>query len=473
MDEEPIKGGARRRALGYSADGIDWVNDCLLDNDDDMIGGKGFFKKIGKDISKSNKKLSKGFSKVATAVNPMTYVTKSGEKLMGSLGDVTHDYILPSVVAVGKPVLDATAEVASTALTGNPVLGKALVDTAWKKMVVDKGADPRANQKSALLGKVSGVAGDAIAEGVSAGMRRRAGSRASQIVSAIEAKDLINTHKMKNPSRWLKDKYGHYVEPRHEELVEAQPSGVAKAKMVVARKLVEAQPSTVAKAKMVVARKLVEAQPSGVAKAKMVIAPRMAEQFIDQYQQAEDYDQQQEEEQTPAKKKYVRPQRGVKGARGKRGAQKKDKMTVEEQQASRKATLARERAKTISLSSEIRDVVKAIPTMNYLELMALKPTLIRFNNAERTKAEDNNLEKLKKAFNKRGEELKKGNQGRTQGMALARARDISDDDEVIEGFGRGKGLTNKIVKHLDKDNKEMKKLSKAFKRHMDTEEATK
>jgi hypothetical protein len=215
---------------------------------------------------------------------------------------------------------------------------------------------------------------------------------------------------------------------------------------------------------------LVEAHPSTQAKAKMVIAPRMAEQFIDQYQQAEDYDHQQEEEQTPAKKKYVRPQRGVKGARGKRGAQKKAKMTVEEQQASRKATLARERAKTISLSSEIRDVVKAIPTMNYLELMALKPTLIRFNNAERTKAEDNNLEKLKKAFNKRGEELKQSNQGRTQGMALARARDISDEDDVIEGFGRGKGLTNKIVKHLDNDNKEMKKLSKAFKRHMDTEE---
>jgi hypothetical protein len=55
-------------------------------------------------------------------------------------------------------------------------------------------------------------------------------------------------------------------------------------------------------------------------------------------------------------------------------------------------------------------------------------------------------------------------------MALARARDISDEDDVIEGFGRGKGLTNKIVKHLDNDNKEMKKLSKAFKRHMDTEE---
>jgi hypothetical protein len=160
----------------------------------------------------------------------------------------------------------------------------------------------------------------------------------------------------------------------------------------------------------------------------------------------------------------------VKGARGKRGTQKKAKMTAEEQQASRKATLERERAKTISLSSEIRDVVKAIPTMNYLELMALKPTLIRFNNAERTKAEDNNLKKLKTAFNKRGAELKVSNQGRTQGMALARARDTSDDDDVIEGFGRGKGLTNKIVKHLDKDNKEIKKLSKAFKKHLDTEE---
>ena len=228
-------------------------------------------------------------------------------------------------------------------------------------------------------------------EGAGRKMKGRAGvrytkkgvpvSRASQIVSAMEAKRLINLQKIKNPSQWLKDKYG--------------------------------------------------------------------------------------------KKKYVRKQRGVKGARGKRGAQKTAKMTVEEQQASRKATLAKARAKTISLSSEIRDVVKAIPTMNYLELMELKPTLIRFNNAERTKAEDNNLEKLKKAFNKRSEELKESNKGRTQGMALARARDISDDD-VIEGFGRqGKGLTNKIVKHLDKDNKEMIKLHRAFQKHMDTEEATK
>jgi hypothetical protein len=417
-----------------------------------------------------------------------------------------------------------------------------------------------------------------------AGVRRMKGvpvSRASQIVSAIEAKSvksakkLIDLQKMKNPSKYLQKKYGHV------ELEEAHPSGVAKAKMVIAPKkagikvialftnayydnwvitddgevleLTKSKRFVVIKtkgsikdafdwllkdrkkdlfvsnytynqatytirdrdklkeygltlivpspnvleifyvnwfdnkqpyAKMIYDEaeinkpprheELVEAHPSTQARPKMVINQRIAEQFIDQYQQAEDYDQQQEEEQTPAKKKYVRPQRGVKGARGKRGEQKTAKMTEEEKKASRKATLAKARAKTISLSSEIKDVVKAIPTMNYLELTALKPTLIRFNNAERTKAEDNNLEKLKKAFNKRGEELKQSNQGRTKGMALARARDISNDDEVIEGFGRkGKGLTNKIVKHLDKDNKEMIKLHRAFQKHMDTEEATK
>jgi hypothetical protein len=438
-DMNQLKGG-RRRALNYSANDIDWFNDGLLDDDDEMFGGD-IFKDISKGAKSLGKKISKGTKSVVKktgAIAKKGYQTINKTALKQDWGGYIETVKEP-LLEVLEPAMSAAME---TAGVPAPVADTISASAVGSAKAVNFGKSLKGQGQKALTGAIKGAISGAVGS-MTGGDPEEGGvrytkkgvpvSRAYQIVSAIEAKSqksakkLIDLQKMKNPSKYLIKKYGHV--------------------------------------------ELEEAHPSTQARPKMVINQRIAEQFIDQYQQAEDYDQQQEE--APAKKKYVRPQRGVKGARGKRGAQKTAKMTVEEQQASRKATLAKERAKTISLSSEIRDVVKAIPTMNYLELVALKPTLIRFNNAKRTKAEDNNLEKLKKAFNKRSEELKESNKGRTQGMALARARDISDDD-VIEGFGRkGKGLTNKIVKHLDKDNKEMIKLHRAFQKHMDTEEATK
>jgi hypothetical protein len=51
---------------------------------------------------------------------------------------------------------------ASTLLTGNPLLGKALADSLWDNMVANKGIDPRDRQKSEELGNFSGAIGNVL-----------------------------------------------------------------------------------------------------------------------------------------------------------------------------------------------------------------------------------------------------------------------------------------------------------------------
>jgi hypothetical protein len=112
---------------------------------------------------KGGSKLSQGFAKVAEKINPMSYAIKNKKtrNLMTSSGDVTHDYILPSVVEIGKPIAEAAAMGLSTMATGNPLLGKVVFDSLYKNMVSEKGYDVRKNQKSAALGKVSKALGQA------------------------------------------------------------------------------------------------------------------------------------------------------------------------------------------------------------------------------------------------------------------------------------------------------------------------
>jgi hypothetical protein len=116
----------------------------------EMVGGK---VKIGKAFSKGIKALNKA--------NPIMLAIKD-KKARGAMttsGDIAYNYALPAAVEVGKPALDAAAMAASTAVTGNPLAGKVLVDTLWDKMVAEKGYDPRQRQRSQLLGSVSKEAG--------------------------------------------------------------------------------------------------------------------------------------------------------------------------------------------------------------------------------------------------------------------------------------------------------------------------
>jgi hypothetical protein len=87
---------------------------------------------------------------------------KKTSKLMRQSGEITNDYLLPAVVAMGKPVYDATAMTASTMITGNPIAGKILADALWDNMVANKGIDPRDRQKSELLGIVSSQIGNVL-----------------------------------------------------------------------------------------------------------------------------------------------------------------------------------------------------------------------------------------------------------------------------------------------------------------------
>jgi hypothetical protein len=169
----------RPRRLNYGSDDIDWIGGSVFINEGTnpygVRGGKKpnigkAFKKVGSDVSKAFKPVSKGLETAghtlgqgAIYANPMMWALsdKGTSKKMGELGLITNDYLLPAVVSAGKPIYDATAMGASTMLTGNPMLGKMAADTLWNEMVAKKGIDPRDRQKSKELGAVSSILGQA------------------------------------------------------------------------------------------------------------------------------------------------------------------------------------------------------------------------------------------------------------------------------------------------------------------------
>jgi len=125
------------------------------------------FEPVGKAFDKAGTELSKGAfvaSQGLNKINPMMIALndKKTSKLMRQSGELTNDNLLPAVVAMGKPVYDATAMGASTMITGNPIAGKILADSLWDNMVANKGIDPRDRQKSQLLGSVSGAVGNVL-----------------------------------------------------------------------------------------------------------------------------------------------------------------------------------------------------------------------------------------------------------------------------------------------------------------------
>lgn len=128
---------------------------------------KNTFKPVGKAFDKAGSDLTKGAFAVSQGlnkINPMMLALndKRTSKGMADLGEVTNDYLLPAVVSAGKPVYDATAMGASTLLTGNPILGKAVADSLWDNMVANRGIDPRDRQKSQALGTTSGLIGNVL-----------------------------------------------------------------------------------------------------------------------------------------------------------------------------------------------------------------------------------------------------------------------------------------------------------------------
>lgn len=207
-----MKGGRRYSRLGYNGEDIDFIGGGIFTNNNNGAvgtahlnqgtnpygtrGGASIFKSVGKAFDKVGKsakktfapvgktldKATKGLATAADAVNPMTYALKDKgtSKLMAQSGDTTHDYILPAVVQAGKPVFDATMMAASTAATGNPLLGKVVGDALFNEMVTKPGYDLRKNQKSKVLGEVATAVGETAASSIGgAGRNCRAEKRLS------------------------------------------------------------------------------------------------------------------------------------------------------------------------------------------------------------------------------------------------------------------------------------------------------
>lgn len=202
-----MKGGKRFNRLGYNGEDIDFIGGGVMTNNNNGAvgtahlnqgtnpygtrGGASIFKSVGKAFDKVGKsakktfapvgkaldKASKGLSTATDAINPMTYALKDKgtSKLMNQSGNTTHDYILPAVVQAGKPVFDATMMAASTAATGNPLLGKVVGDTMWNEMVTKTGSDLRKNQKSKVLGEVATAVGETAASSIGGKSRYRGG----------------------------------------------------------------------------------------------------------------------------------------------------------------------------------------------------------------------------------------------------------------------------------------------------------
>jgi hypothetical protein len=102
------------------------------------------------------KKKAFGFSDFVQGLNkanPVMWGIQNHPNVGIKLGQVTNDNLLPAVVAVGKPVYDATAIATATTLTGNPLLGKVVADEFWN--AYGKPYDPRDRQDNEALKQIS------------------------------------------------------------------------------------------------------------------------------------------------------------------------------------------------------------------------------------------------------------------------------------------------------------------------------
>lgn len=214
-EDVEMEGGMRYYPVAYANVGT---------NPKGVRGGKKLnigkaFKKMGSDVSKAFKPVGKaletgaqGLAKGTEYVNPMMWALKDKDtsNLMAKSGEITHDYLLPAVVSAGKPIYDATAMTASTMLTGNPVLGKAVADTLWNEMVAKKGYDPRENQKSKELGELSETFGKAVSKPYSAslgGMGRKK-TKKSQEQMWNEMSRLFAHFKKQHPKSRIRSEMG-------------------------------------------------------------------------------------------------------------------------------------------------------------------------------------------------------------------------------------------------------------------------
>jgi len=129
---------------------------------------------------------------------------------MSKSGQVTHDYVLPAVAQAGVPIEMAVAGASGT-LLGGPLGGIGAVTST--KMLNNQFLpkyDPSKNQKSKVLGTVSGVAGDVGKTGVKSVAK---GGKLKVNMKALNSIKNI-AHEMGNPlSQVTKPTLGVSVNP--------------------------------------------------------------------------------------------------------------------------------------------------------------------------------------------------------------------------------------------------------------------
>ena len=89
--------------------------------------------------------------------NPVMWGIQNKPEVGIQLGKTTNDTLLPAVVAIGKPVYDALAVEAGTAITGNPALGKVVGDEFWNQY--GRPYDPRDRQDNEAIKQISDKVG--------------------------------------------------------------------------------------------------------------------------------------------------------------------------------------------------------------------------------------------------------------------------------------------------------------------------
>jgi hypothetical protein len=89
--------------------------------------------------------------------NPVMWGIQNKPEVGIQLGKTTNDTLLPAVVAVGKPVYDALAVEAGTAITGNPAMGKVVGDEFWNQY--GRPYDPRDRQDNEAIKQISDKVG--------------------------------------------------------------------------------------------------------------------------------------------------------------------------------------------------------------------------------------------------------------------------------------------------------------------------
>jgi hypothetical protein len=129
----------------------------LLQSQQQGSGAKKAWRRTKKGIDKGLSKTAEGLNMINPVYQALSY--KPTAEVMEMMGNLSYHYAMPAMVSMGYYAYIAAAEGASTMLGFGPEPGRIAAELLWTEMVEKPGYDPRQNQKSTALGKLSGSTG--------------------------------------------------------------------------------------------------------------------------------------------------------------------------------------------------------------------------------------------------------------------------------------------------------------------------